>query len=233
MMELQEPKRCHGMTVLVSLTLLPLVVILGQLAVGVTGAVGYSAYKIALLVPPLIYCRLCGISVRRDILKLANWRNGLKRSVALGVLAIVVFWGVYYALGDLLLDKAMITAKINKQFSVNATTVFLVAPFTILLNSLLEEFFYRGFAFGLLVRKCTAAGYGLPAAAFTVQHMLFIYHWLAPLPFAIAVVGLLVFAVVLERVYAATDTLVAPWLIHIFGDIAMMGVAVTLIFCGT
>jgi membrane protease YdiL (CAAX protease family) len=127
----------------------------------------------------------------------------------------------------------MITAKINRQFSVNATTVFLVAPFTIVLNSFLEEFFYRGFAFGLLVRRHRPVGFILPAVAFTVQHMLFIYHWVTPLPFAISVVGLMAFALVAERVYATTETIVAPWVIHVFGDIAMMGIAVTLIFFRT
>jgi membrane protease YdiL (CAAX protease family) len=231
-MTTQDSKRCDGMTTLVVLTLLPLAVIAGQLAVGAKGVLGYSVYKIALLVPALVYCRVAGVGVFGDILKLSNWRNGLKWSVALGLLAIAIFWSVYYALGELLLDKQMITAKIDRQFSVNATSVLLVAPITIVLNSLLEEFFYRGFAFGLLVRRCTVLGFVLPAVAFTVQHLLFIYHWLTPLPFAIAVVGLLVFAFVLEKVYAATDTIVAPWLIHIFGDIAMMGIAVTLIFWG-
>ena len=84
----------------------------------------------------------------------------------------------------------------------------------------------------MLVRKQKRLGYVLPAVTFTVQHMLFIYHWITPLPFVIAVVGLLVFALVLEKLYAVTDTLVSPWLIHVFGDIAMMGIAVTLLFWG-
>jgi len=220
------------MATLITITLLPLLVIVLQLAFGASGMLEYSIYKIALLVPPLVYCRVQRIHVRREILKLGNWRRGLKATCLLGGLAIAIFWGVYYSLGDLLLDKAMITEKINKQFNVNATTVMFVAPFTILANSFLEEFFYRGFCFGLLVRRHRLLGYLLPAAAFTVQHVLFIYHWLTPLPFAIAVVGLLVLALVLERVYQATDTLAAPWLIHIFGDVAMMSIAVTLIFLG-
>ena len=125
------------MKTLVAIIILPLAVILLQLAVGVSGALGYSIYKITFIVPPLIYCRVHRISLRDDILKLSNWRRGLKRSCALGILAILIFWGVYYALGDLLLDKEMITAKIETQFGVNAATVFLVAPFTILLNSFL------------------------------------------------------------------------------------------------
>jgi membrane protease YdiL (CAAX protease family) len=218
------------MFTLIATVVLPLAIILAQLAAGVTGAIGYSAYKIAFLLLPLIYCRLHGISVRRDVLKLQNWRRGLKWTLALGLLAILIFWGAYFALGDLLLDRSKIVAKIGTQFSVNSRTVFLIAPITIVLNSLLEEFFYRGFAFGLLVQRNRAVGYVLPAVVFTVQHVLFIYDWMGWVPFAMAVAGLFVFAVVLERVYAETETLVAPWIIHVFGDVAMMGIAVTMLF---
>ena len=112
----------------------------------------------------------------------------------------------------------------------NASTVLLIAPITIFLNSLLEEFFYRGFSFGLLVQKQRWLGYLLPAIVFTIQHLMFIYHWVTPLPFAMAVIGPFAFALVLQKMYAQADSIVAPWIIHILGDIAMMGIAITLLW---
>ena len=179
--------------------------------------------------PPLIYCRFMRISLRHDIFKLQNWRRGLKRSIVLGVTAVAIFWGTYYALADRLLDKAVIAEKIGEQFHVTADNVLWVAPLTIFVNSLLEELFYRGFAFGLLVRRNAWVGYLLPAAAFTVQHLAFTYHWAGWAAIAMGIVALSVFALVLQKIYAVTDTLVAPWLIHMFGDVAMMGIAVTLL----
>lgn len=220
------------MKMLIVLILLPLAMIGLQLALdleGRFGFVGYSLYKIFFLVPPLLYCRTAGLKPVRDILQLQNWRRGLAVSAGLGVLAIAIFWTLYYFLGDMLLDKAMITRKIGEQFSVTATTVLLVAPITIFINSMLEEFFYRGFAFGQLVQRQRLLGYLLPATVFTIQHVLFIYHWMSPLPLVMAVTGLFVFALVLQRVYERTQSLAAPWLIHILGDISMMGIAVTLL----
>jgi uncharacterized protein len=214
---------------LILLTLLPLVVIGVQLTLGLKGVVGYSLYKLMFLIPPLLYCRRYGIRIGADILKLRHWRHGLPWALGLGTLAVVIFWVAYYWLGDLLLDKAMITRKIGSQFSVTARTVLLIAPVTIFFNSLLEEFFYRGFAFGLLVRKNRSLGIWLPAVAFTVQHLLFIYHWVTPVPMAMAIVGLMVFALVLEKAYEVADSIVAPWVIHVLGDVAMMGIAVTLL----
>ena len=221
------------MLVLIALILLPLAVIGVQLALdldSVLGVVGYSLYKVCFLVPPLIYCRVHGIRVFGDILKLGNWRRCLSVALWLGGLAVLIFWGVYYFLGDLLLDKAMVAEKIGDQFSVTASTVFMIAPVTIFLNSFLEEFFYRGFAFGLLVKKHRWLGYLLPAMVFTVQHILFIYHWVTPLPFGMAVVALFVLALVLEKLYEKADSIVAPWLVHAFGDLAMMGIAVTMLW---
>jgi membrane protease YdiL (CAAX protease family) len=220
------------MVVLILLILLPLAVIGVQLVFdldSLLGVAGYAPYKFFLLIPPLVYCRLRGIRVVREILKPSNWRRCLPAAAGLGLLAVLIFWGAYYVLSDLLIDKGMIARKIGEQFGVTGATVLMVAPLTILLNSLLEEFFWRGFSFGLLVVRQRCVGCLLPAAAFTVQHLLFIYHWAKPLPLAMAVVGLFVFALVLQKVYEAADSLVAPWVIHILGDVAMMGIAVTML----
>jgi hypothetical protein len=218
------------MAALVVLAILPLAVIIGQLALGADGPVGYSIYKIAFLLPPILYCRWQRLSVFQDILKFRNWRRGLPLAAGLSVAAAAIFAGAYAAWSDFLIDEAKIVDKIDAQFGVDQRTVLLVAPFTILLNSLLEEFFYRGFSFGLLVRKNLAVGYLLPAVAFTVQHVLFIYHWVSLLPLSLAIGGLFVLALLLEWMYAEYDTIVAPWVVHVGGDIAMMGIAVTILF---
>ena len=80
------------------------------------------------------------------------------------------------------------------------------------------------------MRRNALVGYLLPAAAFTVQHVLFIYHWVTLIPFLMAVVGLFIFALVLSKLYLAADTLLAPWGVHILGDVAMMAIAVTMLF---
>ena len=167
------------MIALISLVLLPLAVIAVQIWLdldSLLGILGYSLYKVFFLIPPLIYCQSVGISVLDDVLKFRNWKRRLPSAAAIGTLSVVIFWGAYYFLGDLLLDKTIIVGKIGDQFSVTTGTIFLIAPITIFLNSFLEEFFYRAFAFGLLVQHHRIIGYLVPAGAFTVQHLLFIYQ---------------------------------------------------------
>ncbi len=229
----QAPTR-QSTVILVTLLVLPLTVIGVQVFFDLGkawGSVGYSIYKVFFLIPPLIYCRAHGIHIFRDIIILKNWRRYLPIAVGLGVLALVIFWGAYFSLRGLLkIDEDLIIRSTGEQFGVTRQNVLLVAPLTIFLNSMLEEFFYRGFSFGLLVKKNRWLGYLLPASVFTVQHMLFIYQWSTPLKLVIAVVALFVFALVLQTIYEKAQSLVTPWVIHIFGDVAMMGIAVWLMF---
>jgi membrane protease YdiL (CAAX protease family) len=206
---------------------LPLVVIAVQRWLGFHG-IQSSLYKLFMLVPPILYCRAHGIGVTADILRFQNWRNRLSVSLALGLLGAAIFWAAYLWLGDALLDKPKIARSVSQIFVTNAGTVWFVAPVTVFLNSLLEEFFYRGFAFGLLVRRHRGVGIVAPAVVFTVQHVLFFWQWMAWIPFLIAVLGLLVFALVVQWLYEKADTIVAPWVVHMLGDLALMTIAVRL-----
>ncbi len=215
---------------LVYLTLLPLAVVVFQLTFELDGVWGYSLYKLFLLAPPLLYCRRHGIGVVGDVLKPGNWRSGLAVALGLGAACGVVFLAAYFFAVDWLVDRSVLIERIGSQFSVTAATVLIIAPLTIFLNSLLEEFFYRGFSFGLFVKKRAALGYSLPAAAFTAQHLLFINRWLSPWLLLLAGASLFVFALGLEQLYKKADTIVAPWIAHMLADVAMMGIALTLLW---
>jgi membrane protease YdiL (CAAX protease family) len=215
---------------LVALTVLPLVIIAAQNLLGAHGMWANSVYKLSFAIPPLIYLRVHRLRLGHDIFQWRNWRNDLRLAVLLGLLGAGIFLGAYGAFGNLLLDKPAITEKIRQQFSVTTGTVLLVAPVTIVANSLLEEFFYRGFAFGLLAARRPWLGTLLPAGVFTVQHLLFIYHWVTLLPLMLAIVGLFVFALVLQALVAKAHSIVAPWVVHMLGDVAMMLIAVELAF---
>lgn len=227
-----EPPTPHdrrfAVAALSGLVLLPLAVIAVQRTLGLHGWAS-SLYKILFLILPLVYCRTQAISVRREILKFHHWRQSLGMAAGLGLAAAAIFWGAYLGLGDRLLDKEKISQSVTHLFVTNAQTIVYIAPITVFLNSLVEEFFYRGFAFGLLVRRHRLIGYLLPAAAFAMQHVLFFWQWMQWIPFSIAVSGLLVFALVLQRLYEKADSLVAPWVVHMFGDIALMTIAVALL----
>ena len=210
----------------IALAVFPLIVI----AVQLWQKLPYPTYKLFLLLPPIVYCWLRGIPIHNEVLKFRNWRQGLGPAIALGALSVVVFWTVWWFFADALVDRKLIIDHIDHQFGMNAKAFIMIAPFTCLINSLNEEFFFRSFAFGQLRKHNRAVAYLLPAAVFVFQHVLFFYLWLGLGATAIACAGLGVFAIVLQWQYERYDTVVAPWVTHIFGDIAMMGVAADLLY---
>jgi hypothetical protein len=48
----------------------------------------------------------------------------------------------------------------------------------------------------------------------------------------LGVMALMVFALIAQAMYAKADTIVAPWIVHIFGDLAMMAIALELVSLG-
>ena len=151
--------------------MLPLLIIYLQLSLGLTGVLGYSLYKLAFIIPPIAYCWSKGLSLNKDIWQWQNWRQGFWPALGTGMIAIIIFWGVYALFGSLFVDEHLIVQKMSEQFSVTAKTVLLIAPITIIINSLLEESFYRGFAFGRLYSISPLLAFLVPSAVFSIQHL--------------------------------------------------------------
>ena len=45
--------------------------------------------------------------------------------------------------------------------------------------------------------------------------------------------ALFVFSLIAQALYAKADSIVAPWIVHVFGDLAMMAIALELVSLGT
>jgi len=74
--------RCHveggvdqQAALVVGMLVLPLCIICAQQRYPTTNWIVYSLYKVAFLIPTVLYCRVYGIRLVRDILKPKNWRR--------------------------------------------------------------------------------------------------------------------------------------------------------------
>ncbi len=218
-----------NIAVLVVLLLLPLAIISVQLALGFAGQLAGGLYKLAFIIPPLVYCHSHGIRIHQDLFRWHNWRNQLGLTLLLAFLTTAIFLAFYALVGGYLIDKPTIAAKIHQQFNVSPKTVLLIAPWTILINSLIEEFFYRGFTYGRLVRYRPRLATVLPAAVFAVQHLMFAYHWVGPVVVIFGAIVLFIFSLITQAMYSRARSIVSPWIIHIAGDLAMMTIAYELV----
>lgn len=100
-----------------------------------------------------------------------------------------------------------------------------------LLHSALEEYYWRGFAFGRALELLSApAAHGLAAAGFAAHHVVvagifFGWAWGVLAGAAVAGAGLL-----WSLQYRRWGTLVAPWLSHVLADLGVMTVGYWLLF---
>ena len=89
-------------------------------------------------------------------------------------------------------------------------------------NSLLEEFFFRGFAF-LVLRRYADERFAclLSALSFALYHTAMMLGWFPPLLFLLALAGLTAGGVLFNLLDARAGTIFPSWAVHIFANLAI------------
>ena len=109
-----------------------------------------SAVKLTLfLLAPLLYEYTAGRDGHRALFRIQ--RRALLRALALGLGVFALILGAYFALRGIF-DFSAVTALLDKNAGVTAENFLWVSLYVSFVNSLLEEFFFRGFAFLVLRR---------------------------------------------------------------------------------
>ena len=147
-------------------------------------------------------------------------RKSLKTAGILA-LAIFLFLSVTYMLLAPWLDLSAIPEKL-RYIDITAANFPLVAVYITLCNSLLEEIFFRGFAF-LTLRNYTSEkfAYLFSALTFALYHVSILDGWFLPSWFGLFIIGLAVGGMIfnfLDR----KGSLWCGWLVHMAADAAIM-----------
>lgn len=109
---------------------------------------------------------------------------------------------------------------------------FLLAPFICIINSALEEYYWRWFLFGVLCRLTPLPiAVLLSAASFTLHHVVIVSAYF-PSAGMVALLNLGVFSggIIWAVVYHQTKSLFAPWISHALTDAGIFVVAHDLLF---
>lgn len=213
--------------------LLILLVCAACTAMGLVDAViqpGYaakSAVKLLLfLALPLLYAWFVPGT---ELLRLfCPQRRSLLPALLTGAAVFCLILGAYFLLRDHM-DFSGLTRSLTASTGVDRASFPLVALYISFVNSLLEEFFFRGFAF-LTLAKCTSPRTAccFSAGAFALYHVAMMVGWF-PLPVQIlAVTGLLAGGLFFNRCAACSGGLLLPWLIHMCANFAINTVGLLL-----
>ena len=202
-----------------------LLVIIACVVMGIVDAVvqpGYavkSAIKIVMfLLIPVIY----GITNKQANIKklIKPDKKGFAIAIALGLAVYAVVLGAYFAFRNVF-DFSALTKSLNETTGVNKSNFIWVALYISFINSLLEEFFFRGFSF-ITLKKYTSRkfAYIFSSLVFALYHIAMMIGWFGIPVILISLVGLFVGGMIFNRFDEKNENIYLSWLIHMFANFA-------------
>ena len=179
-----------------------------------------SAIKVVLfLLLPLLLARFDGELEFRALFRFR--RRGSGMALGLGLLVYAVILGAYFLLRQVF-DFAPIAALLSENAGVDRGNFLFVSLYISFVNSLLEEFFFRGFLFLNLRRRTRRSfAYLFSAALFAAYHVAMMTGWFSPLLFALAMVGLTAGGMMFNALNEREGTVYPSWLVHMFANFAI------------
>jgi uncharacterized protein len=148
-------------------------------------------------------------------------RKKLLFSVVLGGGVYVFILGVYFIISRFF-DFSKVTTALQGNIGVNKNNFIFVALYISFVNSLLEEFFFRGFAF-LTFKKVIGRkiAYLFSAGAFSLYHIAMMTSWFTSLLFLILISGLFAAGLLFNGLNEKSKTLYPSWLVHMCANLAI------------
>lgn len=190
---------------------------------------GYAAKSAAKLVlfalVPLLYARHRGISLG-GLFRME--KQAFRRVFLLAGGVFLLILGGYFLLRNYA-DFSGITASLTVNAGVSREIFPIVAVYIPLVNALLEEFFFRGFAF-LTLRRFTSERFAwlFSALVFALYHVSILQGWFSPLLYAFAMAGLFVGGLLFDWLDSRSGSLLPSYLVHMAANLAINTVGLIL-----
>lgn len=179
-----------------------------------------SILKILLfLICPVVYAQKYK---NIDLKRMFHWNpKAMRFTFLLGFGVFTIILGAYFVIRNFF-DFAPIADLLVQNAGVTGNTFIFVAIYISFVNSLLEEFFFRGFAF-LTLKKVTSrkAAYLVSSIAFAVYHVAMMEGWFSVGLFILAMTGLAIGAAIFNYLNEKTETIYNSWIVHMFANFAI------------
>lgn len=181
-----------------------------------------SAFKVILfLFIPLIYFLL-----HKDELKYMKQLFVPKKkdfiiAISLGIIVYIVILSAYLLLKNYI-DFSSIKDSLTQGVGVNADNFIYVALYISFVNSLLEEFFFRGYSFILLKNKTNRSfAYIFSSILFAFYHVGMTNGWFSGIIYMLAMLGLFIGGCIFNYLNERCENIYMSWLVHMFANFAI------------
>ncbi len=142
-------------------------------------------------------------------------------ALLLGIGIFAVIMAAYFLFRNHI-DFSGIQESLTGGIGVNAENFVYVAIYISFVNSLLEEFFFRGYAFLVLKQECSRKfAYLFSAIMFALYHVGMTSGWFNPLIYALSMVGLAAGACIFNFLNERCENIYPSWLVHMCANFAI------------
>ena len=212
-----DRKRIFAIVMIVSLSCIVLAVIDGIIHPRYLIKSGIKL--ILFLVVPFVYALFDKKMRLRELFKIN--RRGMRTALMLCIPVYIIILLGYFMLRNIF-DFSEVTVSLTKNIGVNRDNFAVVAIYISFINSLLEEFFFRGFAF-LALNRISSYKFAsiFSALAFALYHIAIMSGWFSVGMFAITISGLFIGGLVFNYLNARSDNIYTSWFVHMFANFAI------------
>ena len=205
------------------------VMILGLVCCGIMALVdglwqpGYavkSAVKLAVFgLLPLVVTRLWGLISLKELFVFR--KKGFFTALGLGLGIYGLILGGYFLLRNGF-DFSQVAGSLTENAGVTKENFLYVSLYISFVNSLLEEFFFRGFLFrNLKAQARPFTAYGISAVLFAAYHIAMMIGWFGFGLNALILLGLAVGGLIFNRLNERLGCIYGSWLTHMFANFAI------------
>ena len=168
---------------------------------------------------PILYTMICKDNNLWDNLRFKL--STIRLAVWLGIILYGLIMITYFTIGSLF-DFSNVARVLDATVGVNPSNFIYIAIYISFINSFIEEFFFRGFAF-LTLKKYTSRRFAIyfSSIAFALYHVtlmagLFEFSLYLLFLFALVIAGY-----ILNRLDEKSSTLFPSWIFHAFANFAI------------
>lgn len=179
-----------------------------------------SAVKVILfLTVPLLFSRFGTALDFRSLFRVN--RQGMRLALCLAIPLYLLILGAYFLLKDVF-DFSQVTTALTGNIGVNKENFVFVALYIAFVNSLLEEFFFRGFAYLSLTQVLSPKIASLfSAVVFALYHVAIMRGWFSIWVFGITMVGLFAGGLIFNVLNARHKSIYPSWFVHASANFAI------------
>lgn len=202
------------------------IVIISCIIMGVVDAIIQPNYFIKSFIKLLLFLLLPSIYFlkvdKTELVRLLKIDfKGIVVNILLGIIIYVIIVGGYFVLRNVI-DLSNVTTSLTKNIGVNKNNFIFVALYISFINSFVEEFFFRGFAFLILMKLTKKVNaYIFSSICFALYHVAMMIGWFDIKVFMLALIGTFVGGLIFNYLNYKHKNIYASWTVHMFANFAI------------